>query len=101
MKQNMPGDHVSPNYSEGGRFISNGYVDKGLRREWREDRSQHRGSNRFTPEGTKDYDPTGKDTRYEKPMPNSLLGRAKAEGDSRTLQRIAAGRAVDMEEDLA
>jgi hypothetical protein len=93
----MPGDHVQPVVAENGRFISNGYVDMGPRRELRDDRSAHRGTHRWTPEGGKDYDPTGRDTRYDRPEPNSILGRAKAEGDSDTLYRISEGRMAEEE----
>jgi hypothetical protein len=55
------------------------------------DRSMH------APEGKRvravdDYDPTGVDTRYDRPHPNSILGRAATEGDLDTLGRIAVGR---------
>lgn len=93
MKENMPGSTAPPVFSENGRFMSNGYVDRGPRREWLNDRSAHRGSNRWTP--GKDYNPEGRDTRYERPEPGSIMGRAKHHGDSETLYAITEGRMLE------
>lgn len=84
MIEHMPGhnDGVDLPAGEGVFGAQEGYVDRGPRREPDDTHSAHG-----------PWHSDGVDTRYDKPHPNSLIGRARKASDRKTLERIAAGRA--------